>query len=83
MAQVAVLIRITPEDPEKVEELVQNIKSEFKPINIGTENLAFGIKAVKVLFYVNEAEGSSILEEKLSKVQNVSNVDVLSVDRLS
>jgi len=78
-----VLVRITPEDPDKVDELIASIKAGFKPIEIGTEDIGFGIKAVRALFYVDEAEGSTVLEERLQKIPNVSNVDVMNVDRLS
>ncbi|MEM0438380.1 MAG: hypothetical protein QXU54_03725 [Candidatus Micrarchaeia archaeon] len=81
MAQVAFLVRITPEDPDKVDELLEAIRKQLSPKGISKEELAFGIKAVKALFYVEESEGSAI-EEKIAKIPNVGNVDVLSVDRL-
>lgn len=82
MAQVAILIRIYPEDLEKVDELIAKIKAELKPVQIGTESMAFGAKAVKALFYAQEAEGSAPLEEKLQSFPNVSSIDVIAVDRL-
>ncbi len=83
MAQVAVLIRIYPEEQEKVDELIAKIKAELKPIQIGTEELAFGAKAIKALFYTDEKDGSSPLEEKLQSIPNVSSIDVVAMDRLS
>lgn len=82
MAEVAVLVRIYPKDTEKVDALISEIKEKLKPVSIETEELAFGIKAVKALFYENEKEGSSGLEKKLGETENVSNIEVLGVDRL-
>ncbi len=82
MAEVAVLVRIYPKDTEKVDELINTLKEQLKPAKIDAEELAFGIKAVKALFYENEEEGSSGLEKKLSEIENVSNIEVLNVDML-
>jgi len=82
MAQVAVLIRIYPEEQEKVDELIAKIKAELKPIQIGKEELAFGAQAIKALFYAEEKDGSGPLEEALQHFPNVSSIDVVAVDRL-
>ncbi|MGB9635301.1 MAG: hypothetical protein ACP5H8_01040 [Candidatus Micrarchaeia archaeon] len=82
MAQVAILVRITPEDIERVDQLLNKIKQEFRPISIGTEDVGFGIKVIKALFYEDEDKGSAELEDRLSKVENVSSIEVLGVDRI-
>lgn len=82
MAKVSVLVRISVEDLDKIEDSVKEITNKFKPIDIGMENIGFGIKIIKAVFHIDEDAGSSGLEEELSKLENVSNVDVLEVDRL-
>ncbi|MEM3363982.1 MAG: elongation factor 1-beta [Candidatus Micrarchaeia archaeon] len=82
MAQVAVLIRIFPDEQEKVDELIAKIKQELRPVQIGKEELAFGALAIKALFYAEEKDGSTPLEEKLQGFPNVSSIDVVAVDRL-
>lgn len=82
MAKVSVLVRISVEDLDKIDDSIKLITNKFKPIDIGTENIGFGIKVIKAVFHVNEDEGSSGLEEELASIENVSNVDVLEVDRL-
>jgi translation elongation factor EF-1beta len=83
MTKVSVLVRISVEDLEKINDSVKEITEKFKPIDILTEEVGFGIKVIKAVFHVNEDDGSSGLEEDLSKLENIANVDVLEVDRLS
>ena len=40
------------------------------------EDIAFGIKVIKVMFVHDDSEGSSIIEEKLRKVNGVTEVEV-------
>ncbi len=82
MTKVSVLVRISVEDLEKIDDCVKVITDKFKPIDIGTEDIGFGIKVIKAVFHIEEDEGSSKLEEELAAVENVSNVDILEVDRL-
>ncbi|MCK9626894.1 MAG: hypothetical protein M0R23_10690 [Bacteroidales bacterium] len=82
MTKVSVLVRISVSDLEQLSNTIQEITEKFKPIDIGTEEVGFGIKVIKAVFHVEEDEGSSVLEENLSAIENVENVDVLEVDRL-
>jgi translation elongation factor EF-1beta len=82
MTKVSVLVRISVSDLEQLSSTIQEITEKFKPIDIGTEEVGFGIKVIKAVFHVEEDEGSSVLEENLSAIENVENVDVLEVDRL-
>lgn len=82
MTKVSVLVRISVSDLEQLSNTIQEITEKFKPIDIGTEEVGFGIKVIKAVFHVEEDEGSSLLEENLSAINNVENVDILEVDRL-
>jgi translation elongation factor EF-1beta len=83
MTKVSVLVRVSVEDLEKIDDCVKEITEKFKPIDIGTEEIGFGIKVIKAVFHIDEDDGSSGLEEDLSKINNVANVDILEVDRLN
>ena len=80
MAEVAILVRIYPEDPEKVNDLLERIKA-LNPKDVGLEEIGFGVKAVRAVFIQSDEAGSN-LEDDIQKVEGVSNVEVLSVDRL-
>lgn len=82
MTKVSVLVRISVSDLEQLSTTIQEITEKFKPIDIGTEEVGFGIKVIKAVFHVEEDEGSSVLEENIAGVNNVENVDILEVDRL-
>jgi len=82
MTKVSVFVRISVSDLEELSNTIQEITEKFKPIDIGTEEVGFGIKVIKAVFHIEEDEGSSILEENLAGISNVENVDILEVDRL-
>jgi elongation factor 1-beta len=83
MGQVAVEIKITPEDMSGFEKLKKDVEKELKPYKIVEQPIAFGIVALVATFIVEDgAGGADLLEEKASRLENVSNVEVLSMDRL-
>ena len=82
MGQVAVVLRIMPEDMAGFEKLKEDVKS-LNPYKIEEQPVAFGIVALNLTFVVPDgAGGSDLLEEKAGKIANVSGVEVVSVDRL-
>ncbi len=81
MAKVAIIVKIFPEDMEKVEELRQAVERELKPEKTAIETIAFGAKVILARLVVNDEEGGDI-EEKVKKVPGVSEVTVEGVDRL-
>ena len=85
---VAVVLRITPRDIdtdlEGIRERLAGIvkgygklhKTEIKPI-------AFGLNSVEATLLLNDSEGGmEEIEEKLKALDEVSQVDVLDVNRL-
>ena len=89
MADVVITLKIMPDSPDvdlkKVEkesvELIkkftglENYKTEIEPV-------AFGLKALKIMFVMNEDKGSTDdLEEDIKKVVGVNSVEVTDVRR--
>jgi len=83
MGQVAVEIKIMPEDMGKFDQLKSDVAAQLKPYKMVEQPVAFGIVALMVTFVVEDgAGGADLLEEKAGKLANVSNVEVVSMDRL-
>ena len=89
MAQVVVTLKIMPESPNtdlgkikneaktKIIDFSQNyeIKTEQEPI-------AFGLKALKIIFVMDESKGSTeALEENIKKIDGVNSVMTVDVRR--
>lgn len=82
MGQVAVVIKIMPEDMSKFEQLKKDA-ALLNPYKMSEQPVAFGIVALMLTFVVEDgAGGADLLEEKASKIPNASNVEVVSMDRL-
>ncbi len=84
MAEVLVLARVLPESTEiKIDELEKKIKEEIAPQKIEREPIAFGLVALKVSKIIPEEEGRmKELEEKLKRIEGISQVDILEVSRV-
>jgi translation elongation factor EF-1beta len=77
MAMVAVLFKVYPKD-EMLDKAVANIKEQLKPAGMQTEDVAFGIKVIKVMFKFDDSKtSSSVFEEELRKVEGVSEIEVV------
>ena len=89
MAQVVVTLRIMPSSPQidlvkiereakaKIADFSQNdeMRSEQEPI-------AFGLKALKITFVMDENKGSTdALEEKIKGIEGVNSVETIDVRR--
>ena len=89
MAKVVVTLNIMPQSPEIDLEALENsakekifafageteTKSEIEPI-------AFGLKALKILYVMDEAKGSTDeLEKQISEISGVNSVEVTDVRR--
>ena len=89
MADVVVTLKIMPDSPEgnldKIkEEALKKIKvfSGNDNHKIEIEPVAFGLNALKILFVMAEAKGSTdALEEQISKIKGVNSVEVTDVRR--
>ncbi len=83
MGQVAVEMKIMPEDMDKFDQLKADVVAQLKPYKMVEQPVAFGIVALLATFVVQDgAGGADLLEEKANKLSNVSGVEIVSMDRL-
>ena len=73
MGKVATIFKVYAEDTDKVS---SEIKEKLNPKSIQAEEIAFGIKVIKVMFVHEDSEGSIVFEEKLKAISGVSEVEV-------
>lgn len=75
MSDVSVIFKVYAEEG-RLGAVLEGIK-RLNPHDIKTEELAFGLKAIKVMFiYDNASANSSEIEEKIRKVNGVSEIEV-------
>jgi elongation factor 1-beta len=88
MADVIVTMKIMPDSPEtnldeletKVTELITGYGGEVGKKEI--EPVAFGLKALILIFVADEAKGSTEdLEKQISEVEGVTSVEITDVRR--
>jgi len=79
MGDVAVLVKVFPEDMEKYESIKDALRKSFRVGRMDDEPVAFGFKCLKVVFIMADKEGSSGLEEKIKAIPGVSEVQVEEV----
>ncbi len=82
---VALQMKVYIEDPSKIESVKSAINGleQVKVEKILEEDVGFGIKILRVVFLMNDAEGGAdALEEKVKNLENVSQVEVESVGRI-
>lgn len=89
MAKVAVVLRILPEDiSTNTEQLVNEIKNklpeQYDLKAWDEEPIAFGLKALRLLITMPEETegGTEPLEELVSQIPGVSQVEVVMVHRV-
>ena len=89
MSKVIITLKIMPESVDiNLNELESKIKKEIfkfsknKEIKIEVEPVAFGLKALKFIFVMDEKLGSTEnLENKISTLEGVNSVQVTDVRR--
>jgi len=89
MAQVVVTLKIMPKSPEvdlgniEGEAKTKIIDfSQTKEIKTEQEPIAFGLKALKIIFVMDESKGSTdALEEDIKKIDGVNSVETIDVRR--
>lgn len=87
MAKVLALVKVMPEGVEVNLEQLKDEVCKVLPEGVSLrkfhiEEVAFGLKALKLLFLIPEVEGGTYyLEESISKVKGVSQVEVEFVAR--
>lgn len=75
MGSVATLFKVYPE-AGKEDAVGREIKEKMRPKSMQLEEVAFGIKVIKVLFVHEDSAGSTELENKLRSITGISEVEV-------
>lgn len=87
MARMLIILDIMPESVEtNLEELTEKIKKEVENFEaefgeVKEEELAFGLKRLKVVVITNEKENLDLLTEKVRKVDGVKSAEVVDIRR--
>jgi len=90
MAKCVVTIKIMPESPDTdisavqaiAESAIDKFTGERGEKRTAIEPIAFGLKALKITFVMDEALGSTEpLEQELAGIKGVNSVDVVDVRR--
>ncbi len=78
MGNVAIALKIMPSSPEvDLETVKKAISKKLKIQDAKTEDVAFGLKALKVLIIAPDA-GTEKIEESIRKIKGVGEVEVES-----
>lgn len=89
MAQVAVTLKILPENPniklEEIGEATRKILNKHGKIaSIRIEPIAYGINAIVFVFIMDESKGGTEgIENEIKKVKGISDVRIDDVTRLT
>jgi len=89
MANVVVTLKIMPESPEvDLDKIEADAKKEIidfagkGEIKVEQEPVAFGLKALKMIFVMDESKGSTEkLEDSISDIKEVQSVQVSDMRR--
>ncbi len=89
LGKVMVLIRVFPESidinlQELVKKIGESLPKEYNLVNYEEEPIAFGLKALNILITMPELKegGTYELEQIISKIEGVSEIEVLKVTRM-
>lgn len=81
-------IKIMPEDTDtdlnKIRQEAKKISKDFEAELLDKDQIepvAFGLKALKLMFLLDESKGSEELAEKLSSIKGVSSAEVIDMRR--
>jgi len=76
MSNVAVVFKVYAQESDP-SALMDTIKKDLNPAGMQMEEVAFGIKVIKVLFKFDDTKTSSTkFEEELKKVKGVGEIEV-------
>jgi len=88
MTDVIITMKIMPESPDTdLDAIKEKADLEIKTYGgeigkVEEEPIAFGLKALKLVFVSDEAKGSTEqLEESVSKIEGVASVEITDVRR--
>jgi translation elongation factor aEF-1 beta len=82
MGEVAVKIKVYPENPEKLEAVKEQVGGLVKVVKVEDEPIGFGLVAAVITFVMEDGGGLDELEEKINALPDVSQVQVVGMDRI-
>ncbi len=84
MGKISCVYKIMPEDAETdLETIKKDIKEAIDVQDIGEENVAFGLKAIKVSTITTDEEGGTdAVEEKLEEIEHVQSIELEHFDKM-
>jgi elongation factor 1-beta len=84
LGEVAVTVRLMPESADvDIDRLEADVRARVRVHSIEREPIAFGLEALRIVAVVPDAAGGTDpLEEALSSIPGVGNVQVIDVRRL-
>ena len=82
MGEVAVTIKVFPENPEKLEDVKKAVGEIVKIVKIQEEPIGFGLIAAVITFVMEDGSGMDEIEEKIGALPDVSQVQVVDIGRI-
>ena len=84
MGKISCVYKVMPEDDETdLEDIKEQLEELLDVQDIGEENVAFGLKAVKVSCITTDEEGGTdAVEEKLEQLEQVQSYELEHFDKL-
>jgi translation elongation factor aEF-1 beta len=84
MGKISCVYKLSPEDAETdLEEIKDDIRDLIDVEDIGEEEVAFGLKAIKVSCITTDEEGGTdAVEEKLEQLDNVQSIELEHFDKM-
>lgn len=85
MGEIACVYKVMPEDAETDLEIIKDqLRDLLEEIqDLGEEEVAFGLKAIKVsAITTDEAGGTDAVEEKLEQLENIQSYELEHFDKL-
>jgi len=89
MATAMIVVKIMPDTVEvdlaaikkDAEAMIKEVYGNVGEIRYEEEPIAFGLKAQKFTFIMDESKGSEIIEEKLKEIPGVASAEVIDFRR--
>lgn len=84
MGKISCVYKVMPEDDETdLEDIKEQLEELLDVQDIGEEEVAFGLKAVKVSCITTDEEGGTdAVEEKLEQLEQVQSYELEHFDKL-
>lgn len=84
MGEIACVFKIMPEDAETdLEPIKDQIREKVNVEDMGEEDVAFGLKAIKVsAITTDEKGGTDYVENQLEDLDNIQSIELVHFDKL-